>query len=144
MKQALGIQTMKLLNGLLLFSLLLLTGCDTMNWQQYRISNMPATSQDTIKLKSALKNVSDQVGLQDKIDNSKIPGTLAFYSEPDVEHFRVDLGARLYEGDVIVDLMAGFGPTPQKYNQAKSLLESILSKEFDSRLSSPKPFVPVK
>lgn len=133
---------MKLLTAC--FSLVLLTGCDTMNWQQYRIADVPVASPDTTKLKSALKHVSDQIGLKDEMNTSKIPGALAFYSEPGVEHFHVDLGARSYESDVIVDLMAGFGPTPPKYKQAKSLLESILSKEFNSRLSTPKSFVPVK
>jgi hypothetical protein len=117
---------------------LLVAGCDSMNWQQYRIAGVTSASPDAAKLKSALKAVANQVGLKDRTEESLVQETLLFYTQPEVKHFRVDIGARFYHGDALVDLVAGFGPTPRAYMQAKQFLPSVLSAEFNSRLTIPR------
>ncbi|MBI3852607.1 MAG: hypothetical protein HY298_20310 [Verrucomicrobia bacterium] len=127
----------------LLIVVLFVVGCDTMNWQQYRIAGVAAGSPDAAKLRSALQTVADKAGLKDRTAESRVPETLFFYTQPEVRNFRVDLGARFYRDDVLIDLVGGFGPTPPAYKQAKRLLMPTLSAEFGSRLSNPQPFVQI-
>ena len=122
---------------------LFITGCDTMNWQQYQISGVSAGSPDAARLKSVLQAVASQTGLDDRTAVSRVPDTLVFYSQPP-QAFRVDLGARFYQTNVLVDLVGGIGPTPDAYKQAKRLLTPALTNEFGSRLSIPQPFVQIQ
>src|ERR1035437_6593226 len=123
---------------------LLIAGCDTMNWQQYRIADVAVGSPDATKLRTTLQTVADQTGLKDKAQDSREPATLAFYTQPEVRNFRVDLGARFTNDVVLIDLVGGFGPPPTAYKQAKRLLMPALSAEFGSRVSIPQPFVPIR
>jgi hypothetical protein len=123
---------------------LLVAGCDTMNWQQYRIAGVAAGSPDATKLRATLQTVADQAGLKDRTQDSREPATLVFYTQPEVRNFRVDIGARFTNDDVLIDLVGGFGPTPPAYKQAKRLLMPALSAEFGSRVSVPQPFVPIR
>jgi|SRR5581483_10542397 hypothetical protein len=123
---------------------LFVAGCDTMNWQQYRISGVAASSPGATKLRATLQTIADQTGLRDTTQDSHEPLTLVFYTQPEVRNFRVDIGARFTNDDVLVDLVGGFGPTPPAYKQAKGLLMPALSTEFGSRVSIPQPFVPIQ
>lgn len=134
---------MKPIPAILLMIALLVTGCDTMNWQQYQIAGVSPGSADAARLKSLLQTVAGQTGLDDRTPASRVPNTLVFYSQPP-QAFRVDLGARFYQTNVLVDLVGGFGPIPEAYKQAKHLLMPALSTEFGSRLSIPQPFVPIQ
>jgi hypothetical protein len=122
---------------------LLFTGCDTMNWKQYRITGVAAGSPDATKLRTTLQTVADKVGLKDRTQDSREPATLVFYTQPEVRNFRVDIGARFTDDGVLIDLVGGFGPRPPAYKQAKRLLMPALSAEFGSRVSIPEPFVPI-
>lgn len=125
----------------LVVAVILTSGCDTLNHQQFRIQNA-ANTNDIARVESVLHKVADEVGLHDETQDSKAVGTLKFYIEPGIEHFRLDIGARIYEKDILVDVMAGFGPVPPQYTKSKKLLISNLSYEFGPRLiilSSPVP-----
>ena len=41
----------------------------------------------------------------------------------------------LPEGDIIIDLNAGFGPMPDEFKKARTLLTRALTNEFGSRLA---------
>jgi hypothetical protein len=112
---------------------LLLSACDTVNIQQYRIAG--GAHRDTAKVKRVLHTVASQTGLVDSTSTSRAPQTVVFYMQPNVQHFRVDLGARVVADDIVVDLNAGFGPTPGEFKQAERLLTPALSSEFGSRLT---------
>jgi hypothetical protein len=127
----------------LLLTALLVTGCDTMNYQQYQITGISPGSPDAIRLKSVLQTVANQAGMIDRTPDSRVNNTLVFYSQPS-QAFRVDLGARFYQTNVLVDLVGGFGPTPSAYKQTKCLLEPALTNEFGSRLSVPLPFISIQ
>jgi hypothetical protein len=127
----------------LLVVALCVAGCDTMNYQQYQIAGVAAGSPDAARIKSVLQTVASQTGLDDRISASRVTNTLAFYSQPP-QAFRVDLGARFYQTNVLVDLVGGFGPTPPAYKLVKRLLTPALTNEFGSRLSIPQPFVPIQ
>jgi len=132
---------MKPILAFLLISVLFVTGCDTMNVQQYRITGVAKGSPDAANVRSILQTVADQTGLSDRTSESRVPDTLVFYSQPQ-QAFRVDLGARFDQTNVLVDLVGGFGPTPSAYKHAKHLLTPALFAEFGSRFSVPQPFVP--
>jgi hypothetical protein len=134
---------MRLILTCLLIPILLVTGCDTMNWQQYQITGVAMGSTDAARLKSVLQTVAKQTGLDDQTPASRGSDILAFYSQPP-QAFRVDLGARFYQTNVLVDLIGGFGPTPPAYKQARHLLTPTLSAAFGSRFSIPRPFVPIR
>jgi len=121
----------------------LVTGCDTLNWQQYQVAGIAAGSSDAGKLEAVLQTVAGKVRLDNRTSSTRLPGTLVFYAQPP-QAFRVDLGARFYQTNVLVDLVGGFGPTPPAYKRAKKLLLPALSAEFGSRVSIPQPFIPIK
>jgi hypothetical protein len=116
----------------LLIAVLFVAGCDTMNVQQYRIMGVATGSPDAAKVKSILQSVADKTGLRDKTSDSRVPDTLVLY-EQTPQAFRVDIGARFYHDDTLVDVIGGFGPTPPAFKQAKRLLAPALSAEFGSR-----------
>jgi hypothetical protein len=112
---------------------LLLTACDTINIQQYRIAG--GAHRDTAKVKRILHSVAGETGLVDNTPTSRAPRTIVFYTQPNVQHFRVDLGARAVADDIVIDLSAGFGPTPPEFKKAERALTPALSSEFSSRLT---------
>jgi hypothetical protein len=111
---------------------LLLSACDTVNIQQYRVAG--GTHRDVTKVKQLLHSVASDTGLVDSTSTSRAPRTIVFYTQPNVQHFRVDLGARAVAEDIVVDLNAGFGPTPPEFKKAERLLTPALASEFGSRL----------
>jgi len=121
------------MRALVVMIALSLTACDNINLEQYRIAG--AAGGDTARIKRVLRSVADQVGLVDRTSTSRVPHTIVFYLQPNVQHFRVDLGARTFGEDVVVDLNAGFGPKPREYTRAKNLITAALSQEFGPRLS---------
>jgi hypothetical protein len=112
---------------------LFLSACDTLNIQQYRVAG--GAHRDAAKVKRVLHTVASQTGLVDSTSTSRAPHTIVFYTQPNVQHFRVDLGARIVADDIVVDLNAGFGPTPREFKQAELLLTPALTSEFGSRLT---------
>ena len=137
------VKIMKPIHAFLLIAAFIVTGCDNVNEEQYRITGVSVASPDALKVKSILQSVADKTGLKDQTATSLVTNTLVFYTQPNVEHFRVDLGARFYRDDVLVDLAGGIGPTRTEFKQAKRLLVPALSAEFGSRFSIPQPFVPI-
>ncbi|MGC2626200.1 MAG: hypothetical protein WA269_05120 [Candidatus Udaeobacter sp.] len=110
-----------------------LSACDTLNIQQYRVAG--GAHRDVAKVKRVLHDVANQTGLVDRTSTSRAPRTVVFYTQPDVQHFRVDLGARILGDDVVVDLNGGFGPARPEFKQAAHLLTPALSGELGSRLT---------
>jgi len=117
---------------------LFLAACDTMNVQQYRIAGGAHT--DTARVKPVLGRVASQVGLVNNTSSSRVSRTIVSYTQPNVQHFRVIMGARAVANDIIVDLTAGFGPTPREFKQARSLLTPALSNKFGSHLMVMPPY----
>ena len=123
----------------LAFIALLLSACDTMNIQQYRIAG--GAHRDTAKVKHILHTVAGETGLVDSTRTSRAPRTIVFYTQPNVQHFRLDHGARAVADDIVIDLNAGFGPTPPEFQKAERVLTPALSSEFGSRLTIAPPGV---
>jgi hypothetical protein len=117
----------------LVFIALFLSACDTLNIQQYRVAG--GAHRDSAKVKRVLRDVASQTGLVDRTSTSRAPRTVVFYTQSDVQHFRVDLGARILGDDIVVDLNGGFGPARPEFKQAARLLTPALSSEFGSRLT---------
>ncbi len=110
----------------------LLVACDTANLRQYRVARSKPRDRDAVK--KVLKAVAEQAGLVDATSTSKVQQTLVLYEEPHVEHFQVDLGARVVAQDIVVDLNAGFGPTPAKFKNVEQILAPALQSAFGTRL----------
>jgi hypothetical protein len=131
---------MKSIVVLFFVAALFVTGCDTINQEQYQIAGVSPGSPDAAKLKSILQMVADRTDLEDRTSESHAKNTLVFYSEPP-QAFQVKLGARFYRTNVLVDLFADFGPKPSTFTQAKRLLEPALSAEFGPRILPPRPII---
>jgi hypothetical protein len=110
-----------------------LTGCDTMNWQQYRVLGVRAESEDAQRLKVVVSTVANKYGLDDVTPSSHVPNTLIFVKESRVENFHTDIGVRIYGDDAIVDVMAGFGPRVPKFLVVRDALQTELNKNFGPR-----------
>lgn len=130
--------------ALLLITALFVVGCDTMNWQQYRVAGVGSGSPNAARLKAALQAIAEKTDLKDRTSDSRLPQTFVFFTQPGVRSFRVDIGARFYNHDALIDLVGGFGPTPEAYKQGKRLLMPALSAEFGTRVSIPEPFVRIQ
>jgi len=96
------------LRTLPLFLAFALTSCDSLNVQQYRVAG--ATSGDRGKVKRVLHSIASQLALADRTSSSHAPNTLVFYTQPDVRHFAVQLGAREVRGDIVIELDPGRAP----------------------------------
>jgi len=111
----------------------LVSGCDTLNWQQYRVSGIHANSADADRLKIVVMSVARRNALEDATQNSNISNTLIFVTERDVEQFHTDIGVRLFGDDALVDVMAGFGPRVKKFERVRDALGPALAAEFGTR-----------
>ena len=136
------------MRSLLAFALIqvvaFLSGCDTMNWQQFRVTGVAENSPDATRISALLSGVAGQCDLVESTRLSKVPNTLAFFSQPQVPHFATALGARFYQGDVIIDVYAGWGPPGNPtFKKAKQMVTSACSQEFASRCREEKPQVPI-
>ena len=119
---------------LFLMLCVLSVGCDTVNQARYRIASA-ASPTDRAQVRAVLQSVATQTKLSDQTPTSRAPHTLVFYTQPNVEHFRVELGARTVGSDIIVELFAGFGPQPSEYKLAHRLLAPALTQAFGSRVT---------
>jgi hypothetical protein len=115
-----------------------------MNWQEYRIAGVGASSADAERLKVVVMGVATQYSLTDVTLTSHVPNTLIFVTEPDVKNFHTDIGVRLYSGDAIVDVMAGFGPRVPKFARVRDSLGPLLIAEFGARCVALTPAERVK
>jgi hypothetical protein len=122
----------KLLVSLFVFAAAL-SGCDTMNWQQYRVLGVRAGSEDAQRLKVVVSTVASKYGLDDVTPTSHVPNTLIFVKETRVEDFHTDIGVRIYGEDAIVDVMAGFGPRVPKFLIVRDALQAELKESFGPR-----------
>lgn len=124
---------------LLLISVLVITfvsGCDSLHFTQYVVSNASATDRATIK--KAIVSSAEAAGLVDKTETSKIPDTIVYYLEP-VPHFPVSLGARMVQDSAVVDLSC-FHPGTEKpliFQSVESNLTATFTREFGARLAMP-------
>ena len=114
-------------------AIMLLTGCDSFNVRQYRISGAANVPDDVDKVKAVLKSVAEKQHLVDMTQQSLTPRTIVFYKEPTRAPYAVLLGSRMVDNDVIVDLLAGFGPVPKGFKEAKRTLEPSLASDFGWR-----------
>jgi hypothetical protein len=130
-------------SALALLSILAAAGCDTIPREQYRVAGVPPGSPDAAELAAVVKRVAGETGLEDRTATSIVAGTLVFYREP-AKHFPIDLGARHYEGDVLVDVMGRIGPVTPTFKRLKRRLGPALRAEFGNRVSMPKPVVEVE
>lgn len=62
----------------------LLSGCDTLNWQQYKISGIHAHSADADRLESVVIGIAGRYALTDATQTSHVQDTLVLVTEPDV------------------------------------------------------------
>jgi hypothetical protein len=125
--------------GVLLVAAALIPGCDTVNWQQYRISGIHANSADADRLKSVVMGVANRYALKDATETSRVPNTLIFVTEPDVKNFRTDIGVRLNGDDALVDVSAGIGPRVEKFERVRDALGPALAAEFGARCIAVSP-----
>lgn len=121
---------MKPIHTILLIAAFCVTGCDTLNVKQYRVTGVTPNSADARKLKSVLQSVADKAGLKDCTSGSGKTNLLVLYALP--ERSLPTLSAQFVQEGVTIDLFGGFG-TPPPFRQAKRLLGSTLSTEFGSQ-----------
>lgn len=58
-----------------------------------------------------------------------------YFTQPEAQNFQVDLGARVVDEEIIVDLYAGFGPMPSEFVACDNALLPALKTEFGERVS---------
>ena len=127
-----------LMRILSLLFVLFLSGCDTVNVEQFRIAG--DANHDEARVRSILQAVAARTGLVDCTSTSLAPHTIVFYTQPNVQSFRVELGARTVKKDILVDLSSGFGPKPTEFKLAERFLRPVLVHEFGSRMTTKQGF----
>ena len=120
-----------------------LAGCDTVMMSQYRVVSVATDRGEKQELLEALARVAVRVGLEDRTQTSSVKETLVYYAEPNVEHFRVDLGARVVGDSIVVDLLGGFGPKTRTFEKAQQVLREEMDRSFPGRYDVPVPSIPI-
>jgi len=110
---------------------------------QYRVVSVSAKG-EKLKVLGMLARVASRCGLKDVTSTSTVKDTLILYSQPDVEHFRVDLGARAIGDSVVIDLVGGFGPRTRSFTEAQRILREELEHEFPGHFAIPSPPIPIQ
>jgi hypothetical protein len=64
-----------------LVTILLVSGCDSVNWQQYQVAGVIAGSPDAVRLKSVLQTFAAQAGMDDKTSRSHVTNALCYYTQ---------------------------------------------------------------
>jgi hypothetical protein len=118
-------------------------GCDTVMISQYRVVSVATDKGEKQKLLETLARVAVRVGLENRTQASRVRETLVYYAEPNVEHFRVDLGARVVGDSIIVDLTGGFGPKTRTFEKAQQVLREEMDRSFPGRYDVPVPSIPI-
>ncbi len=120
---------------LLLGVSLFVSGCDYINHEHYRIMGVTRGAPDAAKVKSILHTTARKTHLTDRTADSDVPDTLAYYETAHPTQFNPAfvLGARFYQGDILIEIDGPFGPKIPRLNRAQRLLVRDLSKEFGPR-----------
>jgi hypothetical protein len=106
----------------------LLSGCDTFDSHDYRITH--ATPADTARVKHILRDIAADVGLPKRAPTPYDSPTIAIYRDS-----KVQLRASIQHGDIRVALMRYDWPAPKAFRRADSLLMPALSATFGHRLA---------
>jgi len=125
--------THRLLPLLLIIIADVVSGCDTINAQQYRIAGVQAGSDDAKRIERVVTAVAAQYGLKDITQTSPVPRVLVVVDETDITSFHTEIGARLYDDDALVDVLGGFGPRTRKFQQVRDKIGASLAAEFGAR-----------
>ena len=121
---------------LLLLTAAFCSGCDVLDSKQFVLPNASAT--DRLTIKRAIKSMAAGAGLSDRTQTSRVPDTIAYYTEPN-NPFSVSLGARMVKTSAVIDLSCfhpGPGTSPLFKKVDLSLTET-LTHEFGARLTTP-------
>jgi hypothetical protein len=112
---------------------LLVAGCfgDKFNSARYKVASTSRV--DRARITEITRSIATETGLTPDTPPPALPNALAYYRRPPDHGSAVDLSVERSDGDIIVHLGAGTGPTPRDFTAAQRLLDRILLKEFASR-----------
>jgi hypothetical protein len=110
----------------------LLTGCDTFDSHEYRITH--ATPTDTARVQRILRDVAADARIPKRAPTPYDSPTIALYRDS-----KVQLRAGIEHGDIRVMLMRYDWPAPKAFGRADSLLVPALSATFGHRFEVEPP-----
>lgn len=125
-------------------SMSLMSACDTMMVSQYRVTSVATAKEERARLLESLARIAASLGLTSATSTSTVKNTLVFYSQPDVKNFPVQLGARIVDDSIVVDLTGGFGPKSPAFKKAEKALLEEMERSFPGKYDIPSPRVPFK
>jgi hypothetical protein len=123
---------MRALSAVTLLMASLLTGCDTFDSHDYRITH--ATPTDTVRVQRILRDIAADAGIPRRAPTPYDSPTIALYRDS-----RVQLRTGIEHGDIRVMLMRYDWPAPKAFRRADSLLVPELSATFGHRFGVEPP-----
>jgi hypothetical protein len=110
-----------------------LSGCDTLNWQQYRVTGVAAGSADESRIRSVVSAVASLSGMPPGEAKANKDRTFISFTRVQPPDPPINLAARYEGSDVLIDLSSVFGPRIPGFRQIGSRLEHELRIEFGNR-----------
>ena len=130
--------TMRLLPHLMfgVIFFITITGCDTLNHEQYLIeqSRENVQSQDKLDVIYVLGDIANRFNLSEKTKESDVPNTIVYYEQ--LSDFPINIGARIVGSDIVIDCIQfhpGVGDSAM-YSEVNNKLASALKTKFGNRL----------
>jgi hypothetical protein len=132
---------MKCLHSVVALSILsaLLSGCDTLNWSQYRIAGVAPNTDDARDVAIILESVASRERMTTSTPKVNISQTFLCFSANLRPPLYMDLTTRYFRGDVLVDLAGPFGPKVPGFASTDAALREQLASTFGGRVTEPHP-----
>ena len=125
--------------ALLFTAAVALIGCDTLNWSQYRIAGVSPAADDANRIAEVLGSVASREHMTPSSPKYHAEETFISFSSHLQSPLYLDLTARYFHGDVLVDLAGPFGPKVPGFAATGAALRAELSSSFGARLTENNP-----
>ena len=133
---------MKLGVTLLAALVLVVTGCDTLNYSQYQVKGpvsevgvraaLSVADRDAVK--EIVSAIAAQYRLRDMTGSSLVPNTVAYYAQMDVD-YPMEIKVYTADNQVLVDVMqSNPGGETQVFRQLRETVRYELDQRFGARV----------
>lgn len=110
-----------------------LSGCDTLNWEQYRITGAADGSGDEARIIAVVTSIAAESGMARTDPKTHKATAFLAFTRLEAPSWPIDLAVRHDGPDTLIDLSSVFGPRIPAFNRIRARLGGALRTEFGAR-----------